>query len=64
MDVNGQQLSRKLASTNCEKLKMVWKQGDKSCFTFLKYNDGHDSTFHKILLSQAFKDMLQDMQYR
>jgi hypothetical protein len=23
MDVNGQQLSRKLASTNCEKLKMV-----------------------------------------
>jgi len=46
------------------KLKMVWKQGDKSCFTFLKYNDGHDSTFHKTLLSQAFTDKLQDKQYR
>jgi hypothetical protein len=42
---------------------MFWKQSDKSCFTFLKYNDGHDSTFHKILLPQAFKDMLQEKQY-
>ena len=64
MDINGQQLSRMLANTNCEKVKMVWKQGDKSCFTFLKYNDGHDSTFHNTLLSEAFKDMLQDKQYR
>lgn len=62
MDVNSQQLS--MASTNCEKPKMVWMQSDKSCFTFLKYNDRHDSTFHEILISHAFKDMLQDKQYR
>ena len=60
MDVNGQQLSRMLASTNCQKLKMVCKQGDKSCFTSLKYNDGHDSTIHKTLLCQALADKLQD----
>jgi hypothetical protein len=44
---------------------MIWKvEDDKSRFTFLKYNDGHDTTFHQVLLSQAFKDMLQDEQYR
>jgi len=58
MDINGQHLSRMMASTNCEKMKMVWKQGDRSCFAFLKYNDGHDSTFHKTLHSQAFTDKL------
>jgi len=53
-------------SPGCWQVQTVknWKWSDKSCFTFLKYNDGHDSTFCKILLSQAFKDMLQDKQYR
>lgn len=39
-------------------------EDDKSCFTFLKYNDGSDSTFHKALLSQTFKDILHDEQCR